>query len=466
MESKRRVLAVLAVLSLIQASGCGRTYMTLSRPALGYGARAEKKLSLPLDLAAGRTLALACRTAQFEVEVSADGESRLDVSLVAYARSKEDAQALVERFGPVAKRSDGRITIESTGEPLVYSGVFGTTTISPSVRYHAVVPAGTLLDVDLRSGSVRARGPLGACKLATGFGSVDVVGVEGNVDAESDSGDVELHNLRGESVRAISGFGDVTLGEIEAKQLIAKTDSGHVSLSDAEGDRIELGSDFGGMTVNKVKGSEVTADTDSGQVEFDDVRAEHMVVGSDFGSLTLTNLVGEVTAKTSSGTITLSSAEGGPWDLRSDFGAVRVRNAAGNLLAHSESGTIRVAGFSGQVDARTAFGQVVLDGVFSNLSAVTSSGRVKVNARAGSAVATPWKLHSGFGRLELRIPKDFSCQLDASTGHGNIQVNVPMRTEKAQYGSNKRVSGILGSGGETVTLETASGEIRIQDSDL
>ncbi len=464
MKTKLRVFLGLAILSLIPVVGCGHGHMMLSGPTFGYGARAERSFSQPLGLTAGQTLALSSEYADLEVEMSAEDKPRLDVVLVAYARNKQDAQDLVERCGPSVKSGENRVAIEDAGEPLVYGGPFGTTTIRPHARYHAVVPAGTPLEVELGSGSIEAQGPLGACKLATGYGSVDLADAEGNVDVESESGEIDLRGIRGGTVAARSGYGALKLGEIEADRVSAKTESGRVELRDVQADRVELESGYGGITVEEAKGNQVAAKTQSGHVEFDDVRAQRIVVESGYGTLALADVAGEVTAETSSGAITLSTAEVGPWDLSTGYGDVQVRKVSGSLLARSESGGIRVDGFSGQIDAESGYGSLVLDGVFSNLSAVTSSGKVDVQARTGSAAAAPWTLRSGYGSVELGIPEEFSCRLDARTDYGSIQVALPMLAEEMRSGSEERVSGVLGSGGETVTLETDSGTILVQDN--
>jgi DUF4097 and DUF4098 domain-containing protein YvlB len=148
-------------------------------------------------------------------------------------------------------------------------------------------------------------------------------------------------------------------------------------------------------------------------------------------------------------------------EIDSAFGEVRLVNVRGDLDVHAGSGDLALKGFSGgRCELQTGFGDIDARGMFLELTAKTSSGRVAVLAEPGSTITHPWTLRSSFGDVELRVPRDFDCNVFAETSFGSVTSDVSLREQGRR--SDRRVSGEIGEGGGRITLQTSSGDVRIR----
>ncbi|HEX5138537.1 MAG TPA: DUF4097 family beta strand repeat-containing protein [Planctomycetota bacterium] len=207
------------------------------------------------------------------------------------------------------------------------------------------------------------------------------------------------------------------------QRLSAESGSGNVDVMGAAGD-CSLKAAFGDLKVLGVRGAKLEARTSSGSVQVEDVAA---------------------------GSITIDSA----------FGEVRLVNVRGDLDVKAGSGDVALKGFSdGTCDLETGFGDIEARGVFLDLTARTSSGRVGVLAEPGSTIERPWSLKSSFGDVELRVPKDFDCNVFAETSFGSVTSDVDLREQGKR--SDRRMRGEIGAGGGRITLQTSSGDVRIR----
>jgi lia operon protein LiaG len=166
-------------------------------------------------------------------------------------------------------------------------------------------------------------------------------------------------------------------------------------------------------------------------------------------------------ARTSSGTVQVEDVAAGSIEIDSAFGEVRLVNVRGDLDVQAGSGDVAVKGFSGGAcHLQTGFGDIDARGTFLDLTAKTSSGRVGVLAEPGSTIERPWTLRSSFGDVELRVPRDFDCNVFAETSFGSVTSDVTLREQGKR--SDRRVSGEIGDGGGRITLQTSSGDVRIR----
>jgi len=207
------------------------------------------------------------------------------------------------------------------------------------------------------------------------------------------------------------------------QRLHAESGSGGVKVRGALGD-CALVTAFGDVKVFGVRGDSVQARTSSGSVQVEDVVAQRI-------------------------------------DIETAFGDVRIERARGDLAVEAGSGDVVLVGFAkGACDLETGFGNIDARGAFLDLTAKTSSGRVDVLAEPGSEVARPWSLQSSFGDVEVRIPKEFDCNLFAETSFGCVTSDVAVHGRGRP--NDQRMRGELGGGGGLVTLRTSSGDIRIR----
>jgi len=181
-----------------------------------------------------------------------------------------------------------------------------------------------------------------------------------------------------------------------------------------------------------------------------------------FGDLKVLGVRGaQLEARTSSGAVQIENVAAGSINVDSAFGEVRLINIRGDLDVKAGSGDVALKGFSdGTCDLETGFGDIEARGVFLDLTAKTSSGRVGVLAEPGSTIERPWMLKSSFGDVELRVPKDFDCNVFAETSFGSVTTDVNMREEGKR--SDRRIRGEIGEGGGRITMQTSSGDVRIR----
>ena len=141
-------------------------------------------------------------------------------------------------------------------------------------------------------------------------------------------------------------------------------------------------------------------------------------------------------------------------------------------------GHIDVSGFQGETRLRTGDGHIEADSLGGSLEATTGDGHMRVRARLdslilrtgdggidadvlpGSKIASSWRVESGDGSVTIRLPRDFSADLDLHTGDGSISVDFPLTTT-AGGRSEHDLRARLNAGGATFYIRTGDGSIRL-----
>ena len=177
-------------------------------------------------------------------------------------------------------------------------------------------------------------------------------------------------------------------------------------------------------------------------------------------------------------TITLTVPREADLTAETGDGHVRISSLAGKIEVHTGDGHITVTSLRGELRLRTGDGHVEGDNLDGMLSVQTGDGRVRVNgrfdalelrtndgsvdaeARMGSKIVREWYVTTGDGAVRLRIPGNFSADLDAHTGDGRIRVDFPL-TVPAGRMSESTVEGKLNGGGPPLRVRTGDGSITI-----
>ncbi|HSE48308.1 MAG TPA: DUF4097 family beta strand repeat-containing protein [Terriglobales bacterium] len=146
-------------------------------------------------------------------------------------------------------------------------------------------------------------------------------------------------------------------------------------------------------------------------------------------------------------------------DLRTDDGNITVAHVRGEFRLHTGDGHMELHNLDGSLVASSGDGHISADGRFDRLDLSSGDGRIEADAERGSKVATTWRLRSGDGSVTLRLPDDFAAELDATTGDGSVDVDLPMNTRGRMRES--RVHGLLNGGGGLISVHTGDGHIRI-----
>jgi DUF4097 and DUF4098 domain-containing protein YvlB len=186
-----------------------------------------------------------------------------------------------------------------------------------------------------------------------------------------------------------------------------------------------------------------------------------VTANSGAGSIDISGVKGEVRAETGSGGIHVADV---PNDItvRTGAGSINIEDVGGNVTAHTGSGGIHgtALGASKPGPARiavsTGSGGISLNQVRGSVDGQAGSGHVSISGEPTG----DWRIRSGSGGVELKLPAKAAFSLRANTGSGGIHVNYPL-TIQGEIGNRHRVEGKVGEGGPLIQVETGSGGVHI-----
>ena len=149
-------------------------------------------------------------------------------------------------------------------------------------------------------------------------------------------------------------------------------------------------------------------------------------------------------------------------DVHSGDGSVEVSGLQGDIRINTGDGSIRAMGVAGALDARTGDGSVHADGRFETLDVHTGDGSVEIDAAQGSHLASAWRIETGDGSVNVRLPGQLSADLDVRTGDGGLQVDLPLSMKTANTDEDrKELHGKLNGGGQPLYVRTGDGGVHI-----
>jgi DUF4097 and DUF4098 domain-containing protein YvlB len=167
----------------------------------------------------------------------------------------------------------------------------------------------------------------------------------------------------------------------------------------------------------------------------------------------------DLDVRTSDGSVTAQGVSG-KIQFDTGDGNVTASNIKGDIRIHTGDGHIEGHNFDGSLDANTGDGNLRIDGRFDALTLKTGDGNIEAQASSGSKVANGWSLHSGDGRITLRVPGDLNAMLDAHTGDGSITLDIPIQVSGSL--SHSSVRGKMNAGGPTLAVSSGDGSIHIE----
>jgi DUF4097 and DUF4098 domain-containing protein YvlB len=167
----------------------------------------------------------------------------------------------------------------------------------------------------------------------------------------------------------------------------------------------------------------------------------------------------DLDVRTSDGNVTAQGVSG-KIQFDTGDGNVTAGNIKGDIRIHTGDGHIEGHNFDGSLDANTGDGNLRIDGRFDALALKTGDGNIEAQAVSGSKVANGWNLHSGDGRITLRVPGDLNATLDAHTGDGSITLDIPIQVSGSL--SHSSVRGKMNAGGATLAVSSGDGSIHIE----
>jgi len=200
------------------------------------------------------------------------------------------------------------------------------------------------------------------------------------------------------------------------------------------------------------------------EIELHVPRNANLDIHSGDGNITAHGLATRAARKEDGALSTIAPAVArqlaGPVRLATGDGNITLEGACGKISLRTGDGNITAAELDGAVDAQTGDGNVVVDGRFDELRLRSGDGNLEARVRPGSTMQASWDVHTGDGRVTLRLPEGFSADLDAHTGDGHISLAFPVTVSGRIDRSSVR--GKMNAGGGLLTVRSGDGAIRIE----
>jgi hypothetical protein len=158
-------------------------------------------------------------------------------------------------------------------------------------------------------------------------------------------------------------------------------------------------------------------------------------------------------------------------------GAVTIEQVGGDVQASTGNGRVRIDGTDGSVRASTGNGDVDVQSARSSVRVTTGNGRIAVTTAEG-----PVEAHTGNGSIDVRmtsvkarddmsfstgsgsvrvtLPSNYSGELDASTGSGELRSDFDLRLQGRM--NPRRVRATIGSGGPALRMTSGSGQLELR----
>jgi DUF4097 and DUF4098 domain-containing protein YvlB len=179
------------------------------------------------------------------------------------------------------------------------------------------------------------------------------------------------------------------------------------------------------------------------------------------GSVEASSINGNVTVHTGDGSVKANNLYG-TIDLHTNDGSITVDTLKGDMRLRTGDGSIEARDLDGKCDADTGDGHIRLAGRFDSLNIKTGDGSVDTRILPGSKMSANWNIRTGDGSVDLVLPGDFQANIDASTGDGHISLGMPVTVEGTF--SNSQIRGKMNGGGQSLTIHTGDGSIRLSKS--
>lgn len=257
----------------------------------------------------------------------------------------------------------------------------------------------------------------------TGGGSLDVMHIDGRLEAETGGGNVHLDDIGG-GADVTTGGGNVDVGRVAAKLQI-ETGGGSIHISSVQGS-LEAQSGGGHIEVESGYGS--------------------MRLNTGGGSIRVGNCRGDLEAQTGGDNITIGDVIGRA-ELETGGGSIRLGSATGPVRAETGGGSLELRGLGQGVEAETGAGAITAEFV----------GREMRDS----------KLETAAGDIRVYLPSDMkvtvSASIDMADGHEiSTEFNeLSIISEGGDMGGPKETycKGSLNGGGPRLSVHTTTGNI-------
>ncbi len=166
-----------------------------------------------------------------------------------------------------------------------------------------------------------------------------------------------------------------------------------------------------------------------------------------------------LTARSGDGHLQVSDLEG-EVNLRSGDGNITLAGVHGSMRLHTGDGRIDGQRLEGSLDAQAGDGNIRVSGRFDSLDLRSGDGHIQAEIGSGTQVASGWSLRTSDGSIRLRLPENLHANLEAHTGDGHINLDIPVEVVGRLNSSDIR--GRMNGGGPLLRLRSGDGNITIE----
>jgi DUF4097 and DUF4098 domain-containing protein YvlB len=211
---------------------------------------------------------------------------------------------------------------------------------------------------------------------------------------------------------------------------------GRTDISELNGD-VEAASQFGAMELRDI-GGKVRAETSYAVLKAANTGPATLI--NQFGSIDAIGVHGPLDAATSyaaldardiSGTVKVRNQFGlvhveraGGADLKTSYAELRARDINGDARLVNQFGRVDAEAISGSVKAQTSYGLMDITGSGANFDCDNQFGGIKLQAT--SATLASLEARTSYGALEVRLPASLKPAVQAHTSYGDIESDFPV----------------------------------------
>jgi hypothetical protein len=179
------------------------------------------------------------------------------------------------------------------------------------------------------------------------------------------------------------------------------------------------------------------------------------------GSVDTQSISGRVKIHTGDGSVRAQSVSGDV-DIDTGDGSITLEGAKGEIRLHTGDGHVEARDLDGRVNASSGDGHITISGRLDALDIKTGDGSINARVQPGSKVASSWSIRTGDGSVDVVLPPDLQANIDASTNDGHISLGIPLTVEGTF--KNSEIHGKMNGGGQSLTVHTGDGSIRLSKS--
>jgi Putative adhesin len=190
-------------------------------------------------------------------------------------------------------------------------------------------------------------------------------------------------------------------------------------------------------------------------------KAADLQIDTGDGSVETQPISGHVKIHTGDGSVRVQAVDGNV-DIDTGDGSITVEGAKGDIRLHTGDGHIEARNLDGRLDANSGDGHIKIDGRLDALNVKTGDGSIDARVEPGSKLTGGWSIHTGDGSVDMVLPADLQANIDASTNDGHISLGIPVTVEGTF--SNSQIHGKMNGGGQSLTIHTGDGSIRLSKS--